>query len=255
MHLQSFDCFPLDLHVVICYKGGFTMPRKPNPAKRQGYNKPFPTALRNLMRERGETQEDIKGILGLANRQSVTGYVDGSTEPTPDKIIAVAKHYGVSADYLLGLGELADTTADSRAAAKYTGLSEKAVSALHLLSTANFGGMKAYSDMLSELIEDEGLFESIAECCSCIASARMLQMMLEEKPEGYESSLTRISDRAEVEQHKAIKLYEKAIDRIITNAVPFDETIKKARAEYERIGDETLDEFFQARLKAGEFDE
>lgn len=77
------------------------MPRKPN-TNNEHYYDPFPTMLRALIKENGTKQEELKDVLGVKNRQSVTGYIDGSTVPTIDKVIAIAKYYGVNADDLLG---------------------------------------------------------------------------------------------------------------------------------------------------------
>lgn len=102
------------------------MPRKPNTTK-DGYNDPFPTALRNLMNERKVTQDTIAQVLGLKNRQSVTGYVDGSTLPTIDKVVALAKFFSVSADYLLGLSTIKTVDTSRRAVCDYLGVSEAAI--------------------------------------------------------------------------------------------------------------------------------
>lgn len=107
------------------------MPRKPDISNKERYNDAFPSMLRKLMEINGTTQEEMKTVLGLMNRQSVTGYVDGSTQPTPEKIIAASKYFGVSADYLLGLSEHPSIEGGRREAAEYTGLSEAAVEALH----------------------------------------------------------------------------------------------------------------------------
>ena len=150
------------------------MPRKPNLDK-QGYRDPFPSALRTLMWENGITQEEIKDVLGLANRQSVTGYVDGSTAPTPEKIIALADYFGVSADYLLGRGKIPNTTDESRTAAKYTGLSERAAAALHDLGALpkshglTLSEKGGYIDTASALISSPS-FVRLLECLGFVGT-------------------------------------------------------------------------------------
>lgn len=103
------------------------MPRKPNTTKER-YNDPFPTRLRALMAETNITQEDLCIVLNVKSRQSVTGYIDGSTIPTIDKIVALADYFGVSSDYLLGLAEEKTRNTELRRVCEFTGLSEKAVS-------------------------------------------------------------------------------------------------------------------------------
>ena len=106
------------------------MPRKPNISG-DHYNDPFPTRLRELMESRGTRQEDLTDVLGVKSRQSVTGYTDGGTVPTSDKLIALAKYFNVSVDYLIGLTDVAKPDTDLQAVCDYTGLSEEAVEGLH----------------------------------------------------------------------------------------------------------------------------
>lgn len=102
------------------------MPRKLNTSS-EHFHDPFPSALRRLKDEHDTTQEQLAAVLGLAARQSVTGYTDGSTSPTPEKIVAVAKYYGVTADYLLGLSPVQSADPNIQVACKVTGLSQRAV--------------------------------------------------------------------------------------------------------------------------------
>ncbi len=111
------------------------MPRKPNVDQKPRYYEPFPSALRQLMAETKTTYDQMKEVLGLLNRQSVTGYVDGRTPPTSEKIVAVAEYFGVSTDYLLGLSKNRTVDKNQKAAAEYTGLSDSAVALLHEMNT------------------------------------------------------------------------------------------------------------------------
>ncbi len=106
------------------------MPRKPNTTKKERYNDPFPTVLRRLIEEKEITQEELKEKLGVSTRQSVTGYIDGSTLPTIDKINALADLFDVSADYLLG--RTPEKTSDVNLQAVYNdlGLSEESVNVI-----------------------------------------------------------------------------------------------------------------------------
>lgn len=106
------------------------MPRKPNTTKKERYNDPFPIVLRRLIEEKGITQEELKEKLGVSTRQSVTGYIDGSTLPTIDKINALADLFAVSTDYLLG--RTPEKTSDVNLQAVYNdlGLSEESVNVI-----------------------------------------------------------------------------------------------------------------------------
>ena len=102
------------------------MPRKPNKNK-DHYNDPFPTRLRQLIDELDLKQEELKGVLGVEARQSVTGYIDGSTAPTAEKIASIARAYHVSADWLLGLTNVRHRSATMQDIERFTGLSPESV--------------------------------------------------------------------------------------------------------------------------------
>ena len=79
------------------------MPRKPNTTN-SSYNDPLPTALRSLMKDRGITQDKLAKAL-CVSRQMISQYCSGASAPSPQTIAKIAKHFNVSADYLLGLGD------------------------------------------------------------------------------------------------------------------------------------------------------
>lgn len=68
------------------------------------YNAPFPTALRKLMEERGETQENIAKA-AEKTRQTVSQYANGISEPSYETLVKIADYFNVSVDYLLGRTE------------------------------------------------------------------------------------------------------------------------------------------------------
>lgn len=102
------------------------MPRKPNTAK-SNYNAPFPVALRTLIEEHGLIQDELTEVLGVKSRQSVTGYLDGSTVPTAEKIASVARFFNVSADWLLGLSDMRNPDQSLQGVRAVTGLSDRAI--------------------------------------------------------------------------------------------------------------------------------
>ena len=124
------------------------MPRKPNTSG-EHYNDPFPTRLRSLIDERGVTQETIATVLGVKNRQSVTGYIDGNTLPTIDKVLALSKFFNVSTDYMLGVTDVKGYGCEYRAICDFTGLSETAVNILH--DSSVYG--KTYANFLPRLVD------------------------------------------------------------------------------------------------------
>ena len=122
------------------------MPRKPDLTKKERYNDPFPSRLRELQEERHVTQEQLKVVLNLANRQSVTGYVDGETLPTIDKLVAVANYFDVTPNYLLGLSDAATNDIEMQEICDYTGLSVEAINAIREVNFA-FGNDELFQDV------------------------------------------------------------------------------------------------------------
>ena len=64
----------------------------------------FAQRLKELRTENNLTQTQIAAKLGI-RQQSYTRYENGTGEPSLDTLIAIAKLFNVSVDYLLGLTE------------------------------------------------------------------------------------------------------------------------------------------------------
>lgn len=104
------------------------MPRKRETIT-SDYTKPFPSALRELMKENNTTQQQLADALGKT-RQSVSYYCDGSSSPDWEALANIAKYFSVSADWLLGLSDVRSVNTDVKAVCKFTGLSEAAVTSI-----------------------------------------------------------------------------------------------------------------------------
>lgn len=80
------------------------------------------TALAN----RNVKQKDLAKAIGVTDN-TISYYVSGARTPNTEQIVKIAQYLGVSADYLLGLSDVATTDADVKRICDATGLSEKAV--------------------------------------------------------------------------------------------------------------------------------
>lgn len=60
--------------------------------------------IRELREDRDEFQKDIARLLNTTQQQ-YSKIENGLTEITADRVIKLAKHYKVSADYILGLSD------------------------------------------------------------------------------------------------------------------------------------------------------
>lgn len=85
--------------------------------------------LEDLIFYRGETHEKLASFLGV-DRTTVTNYVRGKREISLENLVAIARHYNVSTDYILGLTDIEDASVEKREVCNYLGLSEKAVNCL-----------------------------------------------------------------------------------------------------------------------------
>lgn len=94
--------------------------------------------IKALREEKKETQDDLKKVLNFNNRQQVSYIERGDRLPTLEQICILAQHYSVTADYLLGLSDVATNDTNLKAVCDYTGLSEKAIKDLHFIKTYYF---------------------------------------------------------------------------------------------------------------------
>lgn len=77
------------------------MPRK-REALPETYNDVFPVRLRRLLKDKGETQQELADHLGCT-RQMISYYSDGSSSPNVRTIVKISEYFNVTADYLLGV--------------------------------------------------------------------------------------------------------------------------------------------------------
>lgn len=104
------------------------MGRKAKNVDKEGY---FQARLREQFNKHFKSQSELANMLGMS-RQAVGGWLKGESVPDISALETMARHFGVSADYLLGLSDTATPDTSARAAAAYTGLSEEAVTRLHI---------------------------------------------------------------------------------------------------------------------------
>lgn len=94
----------------------------------------FATRLREAMSFCGENQTSLakkitERFLPI-QRQTISLYMSGQSCPDTERLIAICQVLEVSADYLLGFTDCADTDLGVRAAADYIGLDELSISNL-----------------------------------------------------------------------------------------------------------------------------
>lgn len=96
--------------------------------------------IKELREKSGESQEQLAAALNAPNRETITRWENGSRDLKREHIIAIAKHFDVSADYLLGLSQSSPKAADTQSIYKATKLSDKAISNLKKFLEFDFAG-------------------------------------------------------------------------------------------------------------------
>lgn len=85
------------------------------------------------------TQEEIADYL-QCSRVTITNYECGRRSPDYNSLVMLAKKYGVTTDYLLGVTNAETTDKDLRYICDYTGLSEQAIEELHTIYEMSLTG-------------------------------------------------------------------------------------------------------------------
>lgn len=92
------------------------------------YSSVFAKRLRDLIKEKGITQQELSDELGgIISRQTINKWTLGTTTPDIVSAATIADYFGVSTDYLLGRTETPSINEDVQVACTVTGLSEKAI--------------------------------------------------------------------------------------------------------------------------------
>lgn len=156
------------------------------PRKKKEFNKygTFQTRFRTKFYESNLTQEALAKELGVS-RPTVFGWFEGKNLPDILSLEKIARYFGVSADFLLGLSDVESPDISTRAAVEYTGLSEGAVERLHngLFDSAHAGegvfDRKKKSNLrtASALIQSEDFTKMIDNLHAVAREAYMEEVM------------------------------------------------------------------------------
>ena len=94
--------------------------------------------IENLRKKKGETQKELAEAVGRKSRETVNQWENNTREVKGDDIVKLAKHFGVTADYLLGLYSEPTPGVELAEMCNYLGLSAESVELLHEHSLLNF---------------------------------------------------------------------------------------------------------------------
>ena len=95
----------------------------------------FCNRVKNLFGDIG--QMELAEKIGISQGVISSIKNNKAKAPAADTIFRIARYFNVSADYLLGLSDVASVDVDLQAVCNYTGISEKSVQLLHELKKYN----------------------------------------------------------------------------------------------------------------------
>lgn len=127
----------------------------------------FPERLTKLREKECMSRQQLADILGVS-RASLEYYEKGKRTPDIEVLYKLSEHFNVTADYLIGRTDKCGESTDENAVCEYTGLSENAIKALHILKIESVHGyiesnieIKELSELIKKkLIEDEEMINS-----------------------------------------------------------------------------------------------
>lgn len=100
-----------------------------------GYDHVTPYRIRALLDEKLESGAALARAIGKKSK-TINYIILGENGLSTDTLVAIAKHFGVSTDYLLGLSDVKTASAEVRTISEYTGLTAESINALHYLHSA-----------------------------------------------------------------------------------------------------------------------
>jgi len=126
-------------------------------------NNVFRTRLFELIGS-NTTQIKLAEEVGIS-RQILSEYMGGKTKPSIEILYKIAKHFKVSADYLIGLSDSKSLDVTQKQISNIMGLSDKAIETLESFNKESISIDDFFKPIaLSYLLADKEALEMIANC-------------------------------------------------------------------------------------------
>lgn len=134
-----------------------------------------------LRKKQGLKQVELAQRLSVS-RQIISYYETGARMPNTEDIVLLAEFFNTTTDYLLGVSDVSSTNIDLKAVCDYTGLSEKAVKALHcdLSGSKNYyWGSESCTEIVSQIICNGKIARNIYRYVKCSKELSNYSILLE----------------------------------------------------------------------------
>lgn len=132
--------------------------------------------LKKVLMESGLTIEDFSKLCKVS-RSAMKNYLDGRL-PQSDQLISICRACDVSADWLLGLSDVSNPSAELKGVCEYTGLTETAVTKI-----TNHRFSNHWDKILSHMIVSDGFETLMTDYGTFLDSAERLSTANLEEPE------------------------------------------------------------------------
>lgn len=149
-----------------------------------GYDGTFALQLRKLMNKSPKTghsvtQKELAEAVGV-RPQTISLYINGSTQPTPETLVKMAEFFGVSVDYLL-----TGISAENIDINVALGLSEDAITMLKRAHEydKDAGEFPVPTKLINDLFSDKTFYEFLEELSYKASKLRILQRHTAESPD------------------------------------------------------------------------
>jgi len=184
--------------------------------------------IRELRETKGLTQLELSKDLNVA-RQTVAQWENEERDLKTGAIIALSKYFNVTADYLLGLSDVATVETDLAAVCEYTNFSEKSIKTLHIWAKNDLDifDYEAYTDFIDTLISNEIIYTKLVDEFSkymlSVETCRLLELensnidfaernklTIKISSDGVRAEINEIKDEynKEVDDVQALQLYK-----------------------------------------------
>lgn len=185
--------------------------------------KKFADNLQDLISESKKSIKDLAEEIGIPSG-SLSKYQNDNAEPGIENFTKIAKYFNVSTDFLLGLTDVKATDLDIRDISEKTGLSEKAINNIRIITeTTQIGGLEAkntneiFKEIINALLESDSLSKVVLKTF-------ILAVTRDVYRETFPSEEEYMQDEKMLEEYGIYKL-EKEINKLIN--IPIREELKR----------------------------
>lgn len=206
--------------------------------KQEEYRVAFVNNLKKLMRKHSVTQQELADAVGL-KRQTIALYESGGASPRLEGFVAIAKHFDISCDYLLGITSIQSSDVTVKTVKDKYGLKEDSLGTLSKftgVAEERISNDHPQKDIPEERLALEGLNLVLSDFACATSIFKFIRNFLLFKPKD-------VSFTCRVSKSKRDEDTEDTID---SDDIPFDNEdyinlqTMKLRSLFENLRDRVL---------------